>query len=412
MRSGLLGLMALLAIGFLPQQARASGPVRAPSDRAFQAIAARLFVPLAREQTIPGLVVGVTIHGRHYLYRQGMTAREGGKPVGGDTIFELGSVSKIFNATLAALAQQRGVLDLDQPVARYWPELRDSAFGRLSLVQLATHANGGMPLQVPGEVADDAALTAWLDAWRPERDPQHLRAYSNISIGMLGRISARRLGRDYDDAVARLLFAPLGMTSSYIVVPPRAMPRYAFGYARSGDRPIRVNPGMLDAEAYGVKSTANDLLRLLDAELGRRPVAPDLAAAMRLTRTGYYETAHYTQDMIWEQYPWPVALNRLLAGNADAMVLRPQPISRRTPPLPPQRKVWLNKTGSTNGFGAYVVLIPAEGIGVVMLANRNYPNAARVAAAYRLVEALTGTNGPGAPGRQTLSPHAPGQARR
>ncbi len=53
----------------------------------------------------------------------------------------------------------------------------------------------------------------------------------------------------------------------------------------------------------------------------------------------------------------------------------------------------INKTGSTNGFGAYVAFVPARGIGVVILANRNYPIAARVQAAYRILAALDGEAG-------------------
>jgi len=95
-----------------------------------------------------------------------------------------------------------------------------------------------------------------------------------------------------------------------------------------------------------------------------------------------------TQDLIWEQYPYPVALEKLLEGNAPAMILNATPVTELKPPQPPRGDAWINKTGSTNGFGAYVAFIPQKRMGIVMLANKNIPNDARVTAAYQILESL------------------------
>ncbi|MGF7473752.1 serine hydrolase, partial [Salmonella enterica subsp. enterica serovar Minnesota] len=63
-------------------------------------------------------------------------------------------------------------------------------------------------------------------------------------------------------------------------------------------------------------------------------------------------------------------------------------VSRLAQPRPAQENLLINKTGSTNGFGAYVAFVPAKGIGLVMLANKNYPVPARVKAAHRILTAL------------------------
>lgn len=378
-RRAVLALGALAPLSTLPAMAQADGE--------FRRRAADIFRPLAKSAGIPGLVVGITREGRHDIFALGTTAKKGGAPVDGDTLFELGSVSKTFNVALAALAAERGRLDFDAPVASYLPRLKDTPFGRLTPLDLATHATGGLPLQVPDGIAGEDALIDWLAAWKPAAEPGTRRSYSNVSIGMLGLITAKALGTSYARAAEGELFPMLGLRSTFIKVPPAAQPRYAMGYTRD-DRPARVSPGPLDAEAYGVKSTAKDMLRFLDAQLGAAPLPAELTRALARTRTGYFQTEFYVQDMIWEQYPQAVGLDRLLEGNSPDMVMKPQPITRLIPPLPPQQDAFINKTGSTNGFGTYAVLLPAQKLGIIMLANRNYPNEERVKAAYALVQGL------------------------
>jgi len=94
------------------------------------------------------------------------------------------------------------------------------------------------------------------------------------------------------------------------------------------------------------------------------------------------------QGLGWEQFAYPVTLDRLLAGNSDAMINKPQPATALTPPLPASRPALFNKTGSTNGFASYAVFVPDKRIGLVMLANKNFPISARVTAAYAVLKQL------------------------
>lgn len=70
------------------------------------------------------------------------------------------------------------------------------------------------------------------------------------------------------------------------------------------------------------------------------------------------------------------------------MILNPQPISFFGDALDTE-SVWVNKTGSTGGFGAYIVFIPEKKTGVIILANKNYPNFERVKLAYNILSTLT-----------------------
>jgi beta-lactamase class C len=364
-----------------------TAPALALDQARFERIAAEIFEPIMAEYKVPGLAVGVVIDGETHIFVTGVANPKAGTPVTADTLFELGSVSKLFTVTLAAEAEGDGRLALDERIAAYLPDLDGTAFGELTLAALATHATGGMPLHVPEGVTTRAKLDAWLARWKPAAPPATTRSYSNLSIGLLGAIVADRLGVSYADAMEGGLFPALGLTDTFVRVPEQRMVDYAMGTNRDG-RPTRMNPGFLVEEAYGIRSTIVDMTRFLAAALGEADIDPGLAAALARTRTAYADTAYYAQAMIWEGYAWPVDRHALEAGNSLDMALKRQPMTPRTPPAAPEGAMFWNKTGSTSGFGTYVALLPDEKIGVVILANRAFPNPVRAIATVGLIAAL------------------------
>lgn len=351
------------------------------SQQQFEDDAAAAFETAINDYDIPGLIVGVTHGGKHRFYQTGLASREDQRPVTPDTLFELGSISKIFNVTLAAMAEKRGKVSLDAPVSNYLPSLRGTPAGALTLMDLATHHSGGLPLQVPDEVDDVDHLVDWLGHWHPAEPGA--RSYSNISIGLLGHITSDAMGMSYADALQTDLFPALGLKNTWVDVPADAAGSYAFGYDRKTNAPIRVTPGVLADEAYGVKSSARDMLTLLDVELAKGDVSSEIRDAVARTQMGQFQTRLFTQAMIWEVYPWPIDPELLVEGNGYDFILKPQMMDDVNEAS--AGDVILNKTGSTNGFGGYIAMVPGEDLGVVVLANRNYPNAARVRATYDLI---------------------------
>lgn len=349
----------------------------------------RNVAPLMKQFAIPGMAIGIVADGKPYVFDYGVMSTQTGKPVTGDTLFEIGSVSKTLTATLASDAQEGGELSLSDPAAKYLPALQGKPFGGVTLLELGTHTPGGMPLQVPDSIRDDADLMRYLDAWRPAYAPGTRRTYSNVAIGMLGQLTAKAMNRDFAALMEQRLFPALGMTHTYINVPAARQGDYAQGYRRDG-KPIRMTSGMLWQPAYGVRTTAADLLRFVQANMGLVGTAPRLQRALERTHTGYFRAGPFTQDLIWEQYPYPVALPTLLEGNGPAMLHDATLATELKPPLAPRPDTWINKTGSTNGFSTYVAFVLAKRIAIVMLANRNFPIEDRVKAAYRIVESLNG----------------------
>ncbi|MBR8336164.1 beta-lactamase [Burkholderia ambifaria] len=347
----------------------------------------RNVAPLMKQFAIPGMAIGIVADGKPYVFDYGVMSTQTGKPVTGDTLFEIGSVSKTLTATLASDAQEGGELSLSDPAAKYLPAMQGKPFGGVTLLELGTHTPGGMPLQVPDSIRDDADLMRYLDAWRPAYAPGTRRTYSNVAIGMLGQLTAKAMNRDFAALMEQRLFPALGMTHTYINVPAARRGDYAQGYTQDG-KPIRMTGGMLWQPAYGVRTTAADLLRFVQANMGLVETAPRMQRALERTHTGYFRAGPFTQDLIWEQYPYPVALPTLLEGNGPSMLHDATPATELKPPLAPRPDTWINKTGSTNGFSTYVAFVPAKRIAIVMLANRSFPIEDRVKAAYRIVESL------------------------
>ena len=348
----------------------------------------RAFRPLLRAHDVPGIAVAVTVDGRQYFFNYGVASKESHTPVTKDTLFEIGSVSKTFTATLATYAQVLGKISLDDAPDRYIPQLRGSAIDKASLLNLGTYTAGGLPLQFPDAVTNSAKAQTYFRRWKPTAAPGRQRRYSNPSIGLLGHITGVAMDGDFADVVETELFPRLHLSRSYIRIPQAEMGSYAWGYDKA-NKPIRVNPGVFDAEAYGVKSTSADMIRFVEANIRPENFKTPIRDAIEATHLGYFEIGETVQGLGWEQYPYPIALDRLLAGNSATMAFEPHAATQLIPPQRRSGPTLFNKTGSTNGFGAYVAFVPEKRIGIVMLANRNFPIAARITAAHAVLQQLS-----------------------
>ncbi|MGI9027100.1 MAG: class C beta-lactamase [Burkholderiaceae bacterium] len=343
--------------------------------------------PVIAKYGIPGMAVGIVVEGETYVFSYGVASAETRQPVTSNTLFELGSVSKTLTATLTSYAQVSGYLSLSDKTSKYLPSLRDSKFGDVSLLNLGTHTPGGLPLQVPDSIRNNDELLQYFKEWRPTYAPGTYRTYANPSIGTLGLITAKSMGQEFTALMEQRLFPALGMKSSYIDVPAAKIADYAQGYTKEG-APVRMSTGVLSSEAYGIKTTAADMIRFVEANMDLIELDEKLQRAITDTHIGYFVAGEMTQDLIWEQYPYPVALTTLSGGNSSAMIFNATPATEVMPPQKPRNDVWINKTGSTNGFGAYVAFIPEKRLGIVILANKNFPIDERGTAAYKILTPL------------------------
>ncbi|ATB63481.1 class C beta-lactamase [Pseudomonas mosselii] len=342
---------------------------------------------LMREQGIAGMAVAVYANGQSHYFNYGLADKASRQPVSRDTLFEVGSVSKTYTATLAALASAEGKLDLQAPASRYQPALAKASIGKASVLELGTYSGDCLPLQFPDEVQTPAQTLAWFQHWQPRFAPGTHRCYSNPSLGLFGDLAARAQQQPFAELMTQQVLPRLGLKHTYLEVPASARGLYAQGYDAK-DQPVRVNPGPYAEQAYGIKTSASDLLHYVQLQLQPDTLDPTMRKAIAITQSGYFQVGAMIQGLGWERYPYPVSLDTLLEYNGAKIIRGENPIQALTPALPADPGAWYNKTGATGGFGAYVAFVPSRQMGIVLLANRNYPNEERVRAAQRILSSL------------------------
>ncbi|ENZ1302419.1 ADC family extended-spectrum class C beta-lactamase [Acinetobacter baumannii] len=355
-----------------------------PKDQEIKKLVDQNFKPLLEKYDVPGMAVGVIQNNKKYEMYYGLQSVQDKKAVNSSTIFELGSVSKLFTATAGGYAKNKGKISFDDTPGKYWKELKNTPIDQVNLLQLATYTSGNLALQFPDEVKTDQQVLTFFKDWKPKNSIGEYRQYSNPSIGLFGKVVALSMNKPFDQVLEKTIFPALGLKHSYVNVPKTQMQNYAFGYNQE-NQPIRVNPGPLDAPAYSVKSTLPDMLSFIHANLNPQKYPADIQRAINETHQGRYQVNTMYQALGWEEFSYPATLQTLLDCNSEQIVMKPNKVTAIS--KEPSVKMY-HKTGSTTGFGTYVVFIPKENIGLVMLTNKRIPNEERIKAAYAVLNAI------------------------
>jgi D-alanyl-D-alanine-carboxypeptidase/D-alanyl-D-alanine-endopeptidase len=215
-----------------------------------------------------------------------------GKAPDGDTVYEIGSITKTFTATLLAQAVLAGRVTLDTPVAQLLPDFKIPSRGgkEITLGQLGTQHSGLPRLPsnlLPKDGADpyadyDAArLKAFLAGYELPRDPDASYEYSNLGLGLLGYALAQQEHTDWDALTRENILKPLGMTMSGTAFSDAMRAHLAAGHDSLGNAVKNWDFDAM-AGAGAMRSTANDMLRYLKANMGID--ASPLTGAMKLAQ--------------------------------------------------------------------------------------------------------------------------------
>jgi beta-lactamase class C len=331
---------------------------RAEPDGTVARIIARHIAALL--DTPGGVAVAVRAGGRTRFFNYG--SADGARPITSDVLFNLGSVGKVFDTALMALADLKGELSLDDPVANYVAELREGGdVRRITLRQLATYTSGFVLPQDhppwPREAFTLPQFIATLNRWSadPDHEPGGQMLYSHAGFVLLHLALERRFGLPFDELMKQRLLEPLGLRSTTLPVaaadatrnprgelPPALARRAVQGYSTDGT-PTGA-PGDLQGYYHWLGTgqmyaSARDLAVFLTANLGELPGQAALQEAM-----------HRAQQAV---FPIRQDLDQALAWEVHK-----------------GRETIVDKFGGMDNAAAYIGLVPEQRVGIVILGNR------------------------------------------
>ena len=268
-----------------------------------------------------GLVVATLDRGKTRVYTAGSSGAEGVK-LDGNTVFEIGSITKVFTAALLADMVARGEVRLEDPISKYLPasaKLPTRNGREITLVDLSTQFSG-LP-RLPSNISPKDGrnpyadytvdqLYSFLAGYELTRDIGERYEYSNLGVGLLGHVLALRAGKSYEQLLTERILEPLGMKDTRIVLTSGMSRRLARGHDEAGAPAANWDLPTL-AGAGALRSTPNDMLKFLAANLdsARTPVARALATTRVARRDvpggplqiglGWHILSPFGQPIVW-----------------------------------------------------------------------------------------------------------------
>lgn len=296
-----------------------------------------------------GLVACWFDAGRHRIAAYGEPGHPQDRPLDGDTVFEIGSITKVFTALLLAEMVTRGEVALDDPVARYLPAgvTMPSRNGRqITLLDLATYTSGlprmpdNMSLEGVSPFATYTAdrLYAFLSTHALRFEPGTHYEYANLGFGLLGHVLALRAGASYEDLLVARICTPLGLNDTRITLTGSMRRRLALGHANNLS-PASNWEFLSLAGTGALRSTANDMMKFMRATCFGEAGTPLGPAIELLLKTRRPTNASDTKvGLGWF----------LLTGNDDVVV---------------------SKDGMTGGYAAFAAFSTRLKFAAVVLSN-------------------------------------------
>lgn len=336
---------AALLLAFTPCFGQVAAPAL-PTDEQLR----RILVQRIDEAKLSvGIVVGIVSPAGRRVVAYGRRAKNDPRPLDGDTVFEIGSVTKVFTSLALMDMVQKGEVSLDDPVAKFLPDMVNvpgTPERKITLRDLSTQTSGlprmpsnFQPKDAKNPYADYTVeqMYAFVSGYTLTREIGEKYEYSNLGVGLLGQALATRGQTDYEGLVTQRILKPLRMKDTVMTLTPRLRERMAQGHNSAlSEVPNWDIPAMAGAGA--LRSTVNDLLTFLEANLTLVP--SPLASAMAAQVSYRLPTGKAGLEIA---YGWHV-------NSAEGKFI-----------------YWHN--GQTGGYHSYLGYNPQTRVGVAILSN-------------------------------------------
>lgn len=302
---------------------------------------------------VPGVAVGILHRGQPVAFGYGVTSIEHPLPVSDETLFQIGSITKTFTATVILQLVEEGVLDLDAKVRTYLPDFRvadEEASREVTVRHLLTHVGGWAGDFFHGTGAGDDAIARYVAdmAGLPQMAPIATQwSYNNAGFAVAGHIIEVVTGAPYEAVLRDKVLAPLGLEHTFFDPGDVITHSFAVGHIVVEGKARVARPWALDRAIYplgGIVCPVKDLLRYARFQLGDGR-AED---GTRLLAPASLSMMHSPQVPLWEGESWGLGWSVLEEIEGARQV---------------------RHGGGTKGQISSLVLVPAHDLAVVVLTN-------------------------------------------
>lgn len=311
----------------------------------------KIIKPLMQKYHIDGVAVALIKNGKKNIYLFGKTTQ--GIPITDKTIFQLGSITKVFTTLIFSEEIQNHQMKFSDSMTHYLTQFsRNPHFNRISLEQLATFASG-LPFNQPNSINTKYQLQWYLLHWQPEAYAKNKWRYSNLSIGLLGDILAAQNYQSLNKIFENNIFIPLHMPASNLNSCPQTPPLSEVFL-----------PG-----TWALKSTILDMSNFLSAAIGLPNTPKNILLAMHIAQTPRIQIGNMRQALAWQVFS--LKNPHMLLDSSyymDVYGMTPMHI------LPENQQHYdpntlIDKSGITHGFQSYIAVIPSQKSGIIIIIN-------------------------------------------
>lgn len=321
---------------------------------------------LMREYSIPGAAVYILDHGKTSISTFGVANKDNSDPVTEQTIFEIGSITKLFTALLFVVTSNNPD-QINEYLVKYYPELSKNEYlSKITFTDLLTYTSG-LEFELPKTVDSKSKWHKYLLQWRPIYQIGSKWQYSNVAIGLVGEALEYKFDASIGNLYVKHILQPLK-------IQPLRQYYLAKGYKKNNE-PANYNPGFFMSSG-SIRASIKDMSCILNLAAGLPNQPKKLQEAMRVMQTPIFDVGDKQQGLIWQINSLK---NKNLLTESKNMSFGPLDVKL----IPKLQQAYnpnklMDKTGATDGFRAYIGVIPETQTGIVILFNKHIPKGVMV----------------------------------